>query len=62
MSTHERLSNRPRSISTLQLIYDDHKSNGYSAVLWNSFTHKYGFEESAKIAVLIVIMNIPLTH
>ena len=46
MSTHERLSNRPRSISTLQLIYDDHKSNGYSAVLWNSFTHKYGFEEA----------------
>ena len=46
MSTHEHLSNRPRSISTLQLIYDDHKSNGYSAVLWNSFTHKYGFEEA----------------
>ena len=46
MSTHERLSNRPRSVSTLQLIYDDHKSNGYSAVLWNSFTHKYGFEEA----------------
>ena len=46
MSTNERLSNRPRSMSTLQLIYDDHKSNGYSAVLWNSFTHKYGFEEA----------------
>ena len=46
MSTNERLSNRPRSVSTLQLIYDDHKSNGYSAVLWNSFTHKYGFEEA----------------
>ena len=44
MSTHERLSNRPRSIGTLQLIYDDHKSNGYSAVLWNSFTHKYSFD------------------
>lgn len=46
MSTNERLSNRPRSVSTLQLIYDDHKSNGYSAILWNSFTHKYGFEEA----------------
>ena len=46
MSTNERLSNRPRSVSTLQLIYDDHKSNGYSAVLWNSFTYKYGFEEA----------------
>ena len=44
MSTNERLSNRPRSIGTLQLIYDDHKSNGYSAVLWNSFTHKYSFD------------------
>ena len=46
MTTGERLGNRPRSVSTLQLMYDDHKSDGYSAVLWNSFTHKYGFKEA----------------
>ena len=44
MTTGERLGNRPRSVSTLQLMYDDHKSDGYSAVLWDTFTYKYGFD------------------
>ena len=44
MSTNERLSNRPRSVSTLQIMYDDHKLDGYSAVLWDTFTYKYGFD------------------
>ena len=44
MTTGERLGNRPRSMSTLQLMYDDHKSDGYSAVLWDTFTYKYGFD------------------
>ena len=43
MTTGERLDNRPHSISTLQIMYDDHQPDGYSAVLWDSFTHKYSF-------------------
>ena len=44
MTTGERLGNRPRSMSTLQLMYDDHQPDGYSAVLWDTFTYKYGFD------------------
>ena len=48
MTTGERLGNRPRSMSTLQIMYDDHRPDGYSAVLWDAFTYKYGFDAAQK--------------
>ena len=36
-----RLNNRARNTTTFQLIYDDHKEDGFSAVLWDQFVSRY---------------------
>ena len=41
----ERLNNRARNTTTLQLIYDDHKDNGISAVLWDQFASDYRYND-----------------
>lgn len=38
-----RLNNRARNTTTFQLIYDDHKEDGFSAVLWDQFVNRYRF-------------------
>ena len=38
-----RLHNRARNTMTFQLIYDDHKEDGFSAVLWDQFVNRYRF-------------------
>ena len=47
-TTNTRLQNRAKSITTIQLAYDDHKTTGYSAVLWNSFIHDYAYNASGR--------------
>lgn len=42
-SDGSRLANRPRSISTAQLSYDNKEVNGYNITLWDSFTEDYYF-------------------
>lgn len=42
-SDGSRLANRPRSISTAQLSYDNKETNGYNITLWDSFTDDYYF-------------------
>lgn len=42
-SDGSRLANRPKSISTAQLSYDNKKVNGYNITLWDSFTEDYYF-------------------
>lgn len=43
--TGERLGNRAKNTTTFQLIYDDHKDNGISAVLWDQFASRYRYNE-----------------
>ena len=43
--TDKRLNNRAKSTSTLQLIYDDHKPTGISAVLWDEFARDYRYND-----------------
>ncbi len=40
----ERLDNRAKNTTTLQLIYDDHKPTGFSAVLWDQFSSDYRYD------------------
>lgn len=47
-TTDTRLLNRAKSITTVQLVYDDHKKTGYSGVIWNSFTHDYAYNASGR--------------
>lgn len=42
-SDGSRLANRPKSISTAQLSYDNGETNGYNITLWDSFTQDYYF-------------------
>ena len=42
---NERLNNRAKNTSTIQLIYDDHKDNGISAVLWDQFSSDYRYND-----------------
>lgn len=39
----ERLNNRAKNTTTFQLIYDDHKPTGISAVLWDEFASDYQY-------------------
>lgn len=40
--SHQRLNNRAKNTTTLQLIYDDHNADkGFSAILWDQFSDKY---------------------
>ena len=43
-TTGERLNYRARHTTTLQLLYDDHKEKGFSAVLWDQFSNDYRFD------------------
>lgn len=45
-STGERLSNRAKNITTLQLSYDDLKPYGYTVMLWSQWVNKYRWTES----------------
>lgn len=45
--TGDRLLNRPKSVTTVQLVYDDNKDTGYSASLWNTFTHDYAYSPAS---------------
>ena len=38
-----RLNNRARNITSLQLAYDDHDPNGYSATLWSDWYNNYRY-------------------
>lgn len=38
---HQDLSKRAKLSQVYQLIYDDHKDKGWSAMLWNQFDYKY---------------------
>lgn len=40
-----RLNNRARNMTTFQLIYDDHKPTGISAVLWDQFASDYRYND-----------------
>ena len=42
--TDERLNYRAKNTTTVQLLYDDHKENGFSAVLWDQFSSDYRFD------------------
>lgn len=42
---NERLNNRAKNTSTIQLIYDDHKDDGISAVLWDQFSNDYRYDD-----------------
>lgn len=42
-ATNYRLLNRPQSVTSFQLIYDDHKKDGYTFMLWDSFNSNYAF-------------------
>lgn len=33
-------------MTTLQLIYDDHDDNGYSAVLWQQWANDYRYDDN----------------
>ena len=41
--TGERLNNRAQNTTTFQLIYEDHKDDGISAVLWDQFASRYRY-------------------
>ena len=45
-NTDERLANRAKNMTTLQLAYDDHDPYGYSAILWNQWVSNYRYKES----------------
>lgn len=42
----DRLDNRARNMTTLQLLYDDHDDWGYSAILWQQWTNKYHYDDN----------------
>lgn len=42
-SANERLSQRAKNTTTFQLIYDDHKPTGISAVLWDEFASDFRY-------------------
>lgn len=41
-----RLDNRARNMTTLQLLYDDHDDWGYSAILWQQWANKYHYDDN----------------
>ncbi len=43
--TGNRLNNRAQNTTTFQLIYDDHKEDGISAVLWDQFASRYRYSD-----------------
>lgn len=43
--TGNRLNNRARNTTTFQLIYDDHKEKGFSAILWDQFASDYRYND-----------------
>lgn len=43
--TGTRLNNRAQNTTTFQLIYDDHKEDGISAVLWDQFASRYRYSD-----------------
>lgn len=43
--TGNRLNNRAQNTTTFQLIYDDHKKDGISAVLWDQFASRYRYND-----------------
>lgn len=45
--TGTRLDGRADSTSTLQLLYDDHKERGITAVIWDEFTRNYRYNANA---------------
>ena len=45
-SDGSRLDNRAKNMTTLQLIYDDHDDNGYSAVLWQQWANDYRYDDN----------------
>lgn len=42
----DRLDNRERNMTTLQLLYDDHDNWGYSAILWQQWANKYHYNDN----------------
>lgn len=42
----DRLDNRERNMTTLQLLYDDHDDWGYSAILWQQWANKYHYNDN----------------
>ena len=42
----DRLDNRARNMTTLQLLYDDHDNWGYSAILWQQWANKYHYDDN----------------
>lgn len=42
----DRLDNRARNMTTLQLLYDDHDDWGYSAILWQQWANKYHYDDN----------------
>lgn len=42
----DRLDNRARNMTTLQLLYDDHDDWGYSAILWQQWANKYHCDDN----------------
>lgn len=45
-TTNERLQNRAKNITTLQLMYDDLDPYGYTATLWSQWVNKYRWAET----------------
>ena len=43
--TGTRLNNRAQNMTTFQLMYDDHKEDGISAVLWDQFASRYRYSD-----------------
>lgn len=43
--TGNRLNNRAQNTTTFQLMYDDHKEDGISAVLWDQFASRYRYND-----------------
>lgn len=42
----DRLDNRSKNMTTLQLLYDDHDDWGYSAILWQQWANKYHYDDN----------------
>lgn len=42
----DRLDNRARNMTTLQLLYDDHDDWGYSVILWQQWANKYHYDDN----------------
>lgn len=42
----DRLDNRARNMTTLQLLYNDHDDWGYSAILWQQWANKYHYDDN----------------